>query len=54
MRPRCRAAKFGTFVEAERTAAVVYLFRPSAANLQAYQAAVAATDKAKLRPSPPR
>ena len=41
------AAKFGTFVAAERTAAVVYLFRPSAANLQAYQAAVAATDKAK-------
>jgi signal transduction histidine kinase len=41
------AAKFGTFVEAERTAAVVYLFQPSPANLQAYQAAVAATDKAK-------
>src|SRR5256886_2177736 len=41
------AAKFGTFVEAERTAAVVYLFKPNAANLQAYQAAVAATDKAK-------
>jgi len=38
------AAKFGTFVEAERTAAVVYLFQPSAANLQAYQAAVAATE----------
>jgi predicted Zn-dependent protease len=41
------AAKFGTFVEAERTAAVVYLFQPSPANLQAYQAAIAATDKAK-------
>ena len=41
------AAKFGTFVEAERTAAVVYLFRPSPANLRAYQAAVAATDKAE-------
>ncbi|HEX3194987.1 MAG TPA: nitrate- and nitrite sensing domain-containing protein [Streptosporangiaceae bacterium] len=41
------AAKFGTFVEAERTAAVIYLFRPSPANLQAYQAAIAATDKAK-------
>jgi len=41
------AAKFGTFVEAERTAAVVYLFRPSPASLRAYQAAVAATDKAK-------
>ena len=41
------AAKFGTFVAAERTAAVVYLFQPSPANLQAYQAAVAATDKAK-------
>ncbi len=41
------AAKFGIFVEAERTAAVVYLFQPTAANLQAYQAAIAATDKAK-------
>ena len=41
------AAKFGTFVAAERTAAVVYLFQPSPANLQAYQAAIAATDKAK-------
>src|SRR5690349_2337611 len=41
------AAKFGTYVEAERTAAVVYLFQPSPANLQAYQAAIAATDKAK-------
>ena len=41
------AAKFGIFVQAERTAAVVYLFQPSPANLQAYQAAIAATDKAK-------
>ena len=41
------AAKFGTYVQAERTAAVIYLFKPSAANLQAYQAAIAATDKAK-------
>ena len=41
------AAKFGTYVEAERAAAVVYLFRPTPANLQAYQTAIAATDKAK-------
>ena len=41
------AAKFGTYVEAERAAAVVYLFRPTAANLRAYQAAITATDKAK-------
>ena len=41
------AANFGVYVQAERAAAVVYLFRPTAANLQAYQAAVAATDKAK-------
>ena len=41
------AAKFGTYVEAERAAAVVYLFRPTAANLRAYQTAIAATDKAK-------
>ncbi len=41
------AAKFGTYVEAERTAAVLYLFRPDAASLQAYQTATAATDKAK-------
>ena len=33
-------------VQAERTAAVVYLFAPSAANLAAYQAAISATDKA--------
>jgi len=41
------AAKFGTYVQAERAAAVVYLFRPTAANLGAYQAAITATDKAK-------
>ena len=38
------AARFGTYVQAERAAAVAYLFRPTAANLQAYQAAVASTD----------
>ena len=41
------AAKFGTYVQAERAAAVSYLSRPTAANLQAYQAAIAATDKVK-------
>jgi signal transduction histidine kinase len=41
------AANFGVNVQTERTAAVVYLFRPTAANLRAYQAATAATDKAK-------
>ena len=41
------AAKFGTYVEAERAAAVVYLFQPTPANLGAYQAAITATDKAK-------
>jgi signal transduction histidine kinase len=41
------AAKFGTFLQAERTAAVVYLFQPTAANLAAYQAATAATDRAE-------
>src|SRR6185437_8524613 len=41
------AAKFGTYVEAERTAAVVYLFQPDPNNLRAYQKAIAATDKAK-------
>jgi signal transduction histidine kinase len=41
------AARFGTFVEAERAAAVVYLFRPTPANLRAYQAATAATDRAR-------
>jgi signal transduction histidine kinase len=41
------AARFGTYVEAERAAAVVYLFRPTPANLQAYQAAIAATERAE-------
>jgi signal transduction histidine kinase len=41
------AANFGVYVQAERAAAVVYLFQPTAANLQAYQAAIAATDKAE-------
>ena len=52
------AAKFGTFVEAERIAAVVYLFQPNPNNLQAYQKAIAATDRTakqtitQLRPMP--
>jgi len=41
------AARFGVVVQAERTAAVVYLFAPTAANLAAYQAATSATDKAE-------
>src|SRR5215475_4653728 len=41
------AANFGVRVQTERAAAVVYLFRPTAANLRAYQTAIAATDKAK-------
>ena len=41
------AAKFGVVVQSERTAAVVYLFAPTAANLAAYQAAISATDKAE-------
>jgi signal transduction histidine kinase len=41
------AAQFGTFIEAERAAAVVYLFQPTAANLRAYEAATAATNQAK-------
>src|SRR5580693_3393907 len=41
------AAKFGVFAESERAAAVVYLFKPTAANLAAYQAAIAATSKAE-------
>jgi len=40
------AVKFGSYVQAERVAAMVYLFEPTAANLQAYKAAVSATDKA--------
>jgi signal transduction histidine kinase len=42
------AANFGVYVQNERAAAVVYLFHPTAANLQAYQAAIAATDRAKV------
>jgi hypothetical protein len=38
------ATKFGSFLETERAAAVVYLFAPTQASLQAYQAAVAATN----------
>ncbi len=41
------AANFGVYVQAERAAAVVYLFQPTPANLQAYQAAIAATAKAE-------
>src|SRR6516164_3355548 len=41
------AAKFGVVVESERAAAVVYLSDPTAANLAAYRAATAATDKAE-------
>jgi signal transduction histidine kinase len=41
------AAKFGLYVQSERTAAVVYLFAPTAGNLVAYQAAISATDKAE-------
>src|SRR5580704_17121188 len=41
------AVNFGNYLQAERTVAVVYLFQPTAASLQAYQAAIAATDKAK-------
>ncbi|MGD0240550.1 MAG: nitrate- and nitrite sensing domain-containing protein [Streptosporangiaceae bacterium] len=41
------AAKFGVVLQAERTAAVVYLFEPNAANLAAYQATTSATDKAE-------
>jgi signal transduction histidine kinase len=41
------AAKFGVFVESERAAAVIYLSKPTAANLAAYRAAITATDKAE-------
>ncbi|MBV8430373.1 MAG: nitrate- and nitrite sensing domain-containing protein, partial [Solirubrobacterales bacterium] len=41
------AAQFGTYLEAERAAAVIYLFQPTPANLAAYQAATAATDRAE-------
>jgi hypothetical protein len=33
----------GTYVQAERAAAVAYIFRPAAASLRAYQATVAST-----------
>ena len=39
------AAKFGVFVETERAAAVVYLSKPTTANLAAYQAAITATEQ---------
>jgi signal transduction histidine kinase len=41
------AAKFGVFAESERAAALVYLFKPTAANLAAYRAAISATDRAE-------
>jgi signal transduction histidine kinase len=41
------AAKFGTYLQTERTAAVVYLFQPTAANLTAYDTAIAATGRAE-------
>ena len=41
------AAEFGSVLQAERAAAVVYLFQPTAANLAAYEAAIAATDRAE-------
>src|ERR1700757_2954804 len=41
------AANFGVRVQTERAAAVIYLSRPTPANLGAYQAAIAATDQAK-------
>jgi signal transduction histidine kinase len=37
-------AKFVSYLQTERAAAVVYLFEPTAANLQAYNTAIAATD----------
>src|ERR1700757_4828997 len=41
------AAKFRVLLQPERAAAVVYLSKPTPANLAAYQAAIAATDKGK-------
>jgi signal transduction histidine kinase len=41
------AATFGTYLDTERTAAVVYLSRPTATSLRAYQAAIGATDRAE-------
>src|ERR1700728_4667790 len=37
-------ANFVSYLQTERAAAVVYLFEPTAANLQAYNTAIAATD----------
>ena len=39
------AAIFGNYLEAERTAAVVYLSQPTPASLKAYQAAIASTNE---------
>ncbi|MGH3152024.1 MAG: nitrate- and nitrite sensing domain-containing protein, partial [Streptosporangiaceae bacterium] len=39
------AAKFGSFLQAERAAAVIYLFQPDPNNLHAYQTAITNTDK---------
>jgi signal transduction histidine kinase len=41
------AAQFGQYLQAERAAAVVYLFQPSADNLAAYETATTATDRAE-------
>jgi len=41
------AAQFGTYLQAERAAAVLYLFQPTAANLAAYETTTAATDRAE-------
>src|SRR5580658_2597769 len=39
------AAKFGSFLQTERAAAVVYLFAPDPNNLQAYETAITGTDQ---------
>jgi signal transduction histidine kinase len=39
------AATFGNYLEAERTAAVIYLSQPTPANLQTYQAAIDSTNE---------
>src|SRR5580693_1801989 len=41
------AAQFTNYLQAERLAAVVYIFEPNAANLQAYQNATNLTDANK-------
>ncbi len=38
-------AVFGRYLQDERAAAVVYLFKPTPASLQAYESAIAATDR---------